>query len=65
MRLGGAGQASCVLVDDRSHAADLRMPRAEGTHRKNLALFKPGGIEGLATDGDLVFAADLYKIHDS
>ena len=41
------------------------MPRAEGAHGKNLALFEPGGIEGLATDGDLVFAADLYKIHDS
>jgi len=41
------------------------MPRAEGTHGKNLALFEPGGIESLATDGDLVFAADLYKIHDS
>ena len=65
MRLGGTSQAPCVLVDDRPHAADLRMPWPEGAHGKNLALFEPGGIEGLATDGDLMFAADLYKIHDS
>ena len=41
------------------------MPWSEGRHGKDRALFEPGGIESLATDGDLVFAADLYKIHDS